>query len=60
MNKKAFAELVSSVQDMGRHMRGEEVAGTRITKVRESNLHVIRRKSDLSKRSPDGVKRNPG
>ena len=27
MDKKAFAELVSSVRDMGRHMRGEKVAG---------------------------------
>ena len=27
MNKKAFTELVSSVQDMGRHMRGGKVAG---------------------------------
>lgn len=35
MDKKAFAELVSSVQDMGRHMRGEKVAGARVTKVRE-------------------------
>ena len=35
MNKKAFAELVSSVQDMGRHMRGRKVAGVRVTKVRD-------------------------
>lgn len=27
MDKQAFAELVSSVQDKGRHMRGEKVAG---------------------------------
>ena len=26
MDKKAFAELVSSVQDMGRHMRGGKAA----------------------------------
>ena len=31
MNKKTFAELVSSVQDMGRHRRGEKVVGTRVT-----------------------------
>ena len=48
MDKKAFAELVSSVQDMGRHMRGEKVAGTRVTKVREPNVRAIRRKSGLS------------
>jgi hypothetical protein len=33
MNKKAFTELVSSVQDMGRHMRGGKVAGMRVTTV---------------------------
>ena len=37
MDKKAFAELVSSVRDMGRHMRGEKMAGARATKVREPN-----------------------
>ena len=48
MDKKAFAELVSSVQDMGRHMRGEKVKGARVTKVREPNVSTIRRKSGLS------------
>ena len=48
MDKKAFAELVSSVQDMGRHMRGAKVAGARVTKVREPNVCAIRRKSGLS------------
>lgn len=48
MDKKAFAELVSSVQDMGRHMRGENVKGTRLIKVREPNVPTIRRKSGLS------------
>lgn len=31
MDKKAFAELVSSVRDIGRHSRGEKVAGARVT-----------------------------
>lgn len=48
MDKKAFAELVSSVQDMGRHMRGEKVTGVRVTKVRDPNVQTIRRKSGLS------------
>lgn len=48
MDKKAFAELVSSVQDMGRHMRGEKVKGARVTKVREPNVSTIHRKSGLS------------
>ncbi len=48
MDKKAFAELVSSVKDMGRHMRGGKVSGVRVTKVREPNVRGIRRKSGLS------------
>ncbi len=48
MDKKAFEELMSSVRDMGRHMRGEKVAGVRVTKVREPNVSAIRRKSGLS------------
>ena len=48
MDKKAFAELVSGVRDMGRHMRGEKVAGARVTRVREPNVRAIRRKSELS------------
>jgi putative transcriptional regulator len=48
MDKKTFAELASSVRDMGRHMRGEKVAGARATKVREPNVSTIRRKSGLS------------
>ena len=30
MNDKQFDELLSSVRDMGRHMRGEAVAGVRV------------------------------
>ena len=48
MDKKAFAELVSSVRDMGRHMRGGKVAGARVTRIREPNVRAIRRKSGLS------------
>ncbi len=48
MDKKAFEELVSSVRDMGRHMRGQKVAGGRVTRVREPNVRAIRRKSGLS------------
>lgn len=48
MDKKAFAELISSVRDMGRHRRGEKVIGARVTKVREPNVRTIRRKSGLS------------
>lgn len=48
MDKKAFEELVSSVRDMGRHMRGEKVTGARVTRVRDPNVRAIRRKSGLS------------
>jgi putative transcriptional regulator len=48
MDKKAFAELVSSVRDMGRHMRGKKVAGVRVTKIREPDVSAIRRKTGLS------------
>ena len=48
MDKKAFAELASSVRDMGRHMRGAKVAGARVIRVREPNVRTIRRKSGLS------------
>ncbi len=48
MDKKTFAELVSSVQDMGRHMRDEKVSGVRTTRFREPNVGTIRRKSGLS------------
>ena len=40
--------MVSSVQDMRRHMRGGKVMGARVTKVREPNVRAIRRKSGLS------------
>jgi hypothetical protein len=29
MNAELFADLMESVRDMGRHMRGEEVAGVK-------------------------------
>lgn len=48
MDKRVFAELVSSVRDMGRHMRGEKVKGARVTRIREPNVSAIRRKSGLS------------
>ena len=48
MDKKAFAELVSSVRDRCRDMRVERVAGLREPRVREPNVRAIRRKSELS------------
>jgi hypothetical protein len=46
MDKKAFAELVSSVRDMGCHLRGEKVARVRVTRICTSNRLAIRRQAD--------------
>jgi putative transcriptional regulator len=48
MDKKAFAELVSGVRDMGKHMHGKKVAGIRVTKIREPDVSAIRRKTGFS------------
>lgn len=48
MDKKAFDELITSIRDMGRNMRGAKVAGARTTKVREPDVRAIRRKTGLS------------
>ena len=48
MRKKAFEELLASVRDMGRHSRGERVAGIRVRAVRDPNVRAIRRKTGLS------------
>jgi putative transcriptional regulator len=48
MDEKAFDELIASIRDMGRHRRGQKVAGTRVTKVREPNVRAIRRRTGLS------------
>jgi hypothetical protein len=44
MDKKAFVELVSSVQDMGCRMRGEKVAGARVTVI---SLVAVCNQADL-------------
>jgi len=48
MNETQFDELLSSVQDMGRHMRGEKVHGVRIQELPEPDVKAIRENTGLS------------
>jgi len=48
MDEKHFAELLDSVQDMGRHMRGEAVAGAVLREFTEPDVKAIRERTGLS------------
>ncbi len=48
MDDKLFDELAESVRDMGRHMRGEMVAGVRIREFPEPDVKAIRARTGLS------------
>jgi putative transcriptional regulator len=48
MDKKLFAELLAGVQQMGQHMRGKTVAGTRVTRVDDVQARSVRRAAGLS------------
>lgn len=48
MNDKQFNELLESVRDMGRHMRGEKVDGIRIREIPEPDVKAIREQTGLS------------
>jgi len=48
MDEKHFAELLDSVQDMGRHMRGESVAGAVVREFPEPDVKAIRERTGLS------------
>lgn len=48
MNDKQFNELLESVRDMGRHMRGENVDGMRIREMPEPDVKAIREQTGLS------------
>ena len=41
MNDKQFAELKDAVRMMARHLRGEKVAGLRISEVPEPDVQAI-------------------
>lgn len=48
MNDKQFEELLHSVSDMGRHMRGEVVEGARVREFPEPDVKAIRERTGLS------------
>lgn len=48
MDEKNFEELLDSVRDMGRHMRGEDVAGLRAQEFPEPDVRAIRERTGLS------------
>lgn len=48
MNEKQFDELLQSVRDMGRHMRGQAVEGVRVHDFPEPDVKAIRERTGLS------------
>lgn len=48
MNDTQFEELLASVKDMGRHMRGEKVAGALVREFPEPDVKVIRERTGMS------------
>ena len=48
MNETEFNELLESVRDMGRHMRGEKVEGIRMREMPEPDVKAIREQTGLS------------
>lgn len=48
MNEKQFDELLKSVRDMGRHMRGQAVAGVRVHDFPDPDVKAIRERTGLS------------
>ncbi|MDT8322204.1 MAG: transcriptional regulator [Xanthomonadales bacterium] len=48
MDEKKFSELLESLRDMGRHMRGEAVAGARVREFPEPDVKAIRERTGLS------------
>ena len=48
MDEKLFDELMDSVRDMGRHMRGEAVAGAVVREFPDPDVKAIRERTGLS------------
>lgn len=48
MNDTQFEELLASVKDMGKHMRGEKVAGTVVREFPEPDVKAIRERTGMS------------
>ena len=48
MKEKQFDELIESVRDMGRHMRGELVSGVRMQEFPDPDVKASRERTGLS------------
>lgn len=48
MMDKQFEELLASVNDMGKHMRGEKVAGAVVREFPEPDVKAIRERTGMS------------
>ena len=48
MNETEFEQLLNSVHDMGRHMRGEKVEGIIVKEILDPNVKAIREQTGLS------------
>lgn len=48
MNDKQFAEMKDAVHMMARHLRGEKVAGIRVSEVPEPDVKAIREAANVS------------
>jgi len=48
MDKRAFDDLLKSARDMGRHMRGQRVAGVRETVIDEPDASAVRERIGMS------------
>ena len=48
MNDTQFEELLASVKDMGKHMRGQKVAGAVVREIPEPDVKAIRERTGLS------------
>ena len=48
MNEKQFAELKDALGMMARHVRGEQVAGMRVTEIPDTDVKVIREGANIS------------
>jgi putative transcriptional regulator len=48
MDDKIFADLMQSVRDMGKHMRGEKVSGVKIHRVEAPDVKALRESAAIS------------
>ena len=51
MDDQHFNELLESVGDMGRHMRGDTVAGVKVSEFPEPDVKAIRERTGLTQRA---------